>query len=679
MKSNKHSLNAICVLSCVITFISGCSDTNISSNFGFEIGNLSGWHVIGDSYSVTDNTRYDRFRYYLHEGTYHAIGNDSAIGLIRSSVFKITKSGYISLLLSGGQNSDLAYVTIHRKNGSEILKLSNEHYDYGGLSDTYIRYNIDLSEYLNSYVYLQINDNDAAGTINFDDLIIDITQSQLELLETDRYVRLGISLDPNMRKAADTYIRLNAHKIDEERRFSFHLTGETGWINDPNGFSHYDGKIHLYYQHNPYSTNWGPMHWGHATTTDFVTWEYQNVALAPDQDYDSVGAFSGSAIEWNGKYYLVYTGASHAGQVQAIAVSEDGIHFDKYDDNPVISQIDLPIDTTIADFRDPKVFVKDDWVYLIVSARNVSNSYSKLLLYKSQNMTDWQYAGRTFANGATYATTLGVMMECPDLIEFANQDVLIVSPQTVSDHRNKDGNVFIVGNMNWTTGQLENIVMNSIEEIDHGFDFYAPQTMKMPDGRIVMVAWMAGWSRRPITSEFGFAGAMTFPRELKLINSHLYQYPVNELNNYRQNHTNLTFDNIQGVHYDNRLGGVTKDIELSFAPSAGKTGIQVFDDKQGNSVEIYYDDGFLTVRRYGITDGYYVQDAKNNEVSVSLPLVDGRVVLRILIDKYSVEIFGAAGYRTITLTGMPKSDQTHLGVYSDIPNTITVDSYDIVV
>ncbi|MCX7773562.1 MAG: hypothetical protein N2376_10680, partial [Clostridia bacterium] len=95
---------------------------------------------------------------------------------------------------------------------------------------------------------------------------------------------------------ADRYIRENAPTINPKWRPMYHLAAEVGWLNDPNGFIHYKGLYHQFYQHYPYKAEWGPMHWGHATSTDLVKWQYQPVALAPDRAYDQSGCFSGSAI-----------------------------------------------------------------------------------------------------------------------------------------------------------------------------------------------------------------------------------------------------------------------------------------------------------------------------------------------------------------------------------------------
>ena len=90
----------------------------------------------------------------------------------------------------------------------------------------------------------------------------------------------------------------------------FHVTAPTGWINDPNGFSVYDGKIHLFYQYNPYQREWGPMHWGHSVTDDMVRWEQLPAAIAPDQEYDREGCFSGSFFFYDCYKSLIYTGVT---------------------------------------------------------------------------------------------------------------------------------------------------------------------------------------------------------------------------------------------------------------------------------------------------------------------------------------------------------------------------------
>lgn len=94
---------------------------------------------------------------------------------------------------------------------------------------------------------------------------------------------------------ARAYEQTEGERISPEDRPCFHFTPRVGWMNDPNGFSYYGGKYHLFYQYNPYDVHWDAMHWGHAVSDDMLHWAYLPCALAPDEDCDRVGIFSGGA------------------------------------------------------------------------------------------------------------------------------------------------------------------------------------------------------------------------------------------------------------------------------------------------------------------------------------------------------------------------------------------------
>ena len=151
----------------------------------------------------------------------------------------------------------------------------------------------------------------------------------------------------------------------------YHLAARAGWINDPNGLVWFDGWYHAFYQHHPYSTQWGPMHWGHARSKDLVHWEHLPVALAPEGPEDKDGCFSGSAVVDGDTLALIYTGLKFHGdpgdeanlyQVQCLATSRDGIHFERQG---------MVVDTPpgMHHFRDPKVWREGDSWYMIVGAR----------------------------------------------------------------------------------------------------------------------------------------------------------------------------------------------------------------------------------------------------------------------------------------------------------------------
>ena len=179
----------------------------------------------------------------------------------------------------------------------------------------------------------------------------------------------------------------------------FHVTGGIGWINDPNGFAPFKGEYHLFFQYYPYNTKWGPMHWGHVKTKDFIRWERLPAALAPDTDYDKDGCFSGGAVELpDGRHLLMYTGVRNVRrrngklesfQTQCIAIG-NGIDYEKIALNPVIDASMLPEGGSTHDFRDPKIWEEDGHYYAVVGNRSEDDS-GTILLFESADALHWQY------------------------------------------------------------------------------------------------------------------------------------------------------------------------------------------------------------------------------------------------------------------------------------------------
>ena len=170
-----------------------------------------------------------------------------------------------------------------------------------------------------------------------------------------------------LQKARDFEARQGAQIPDPERPV-FHATPTVGWMNDPNGFSVYQGKCHLFYQYHPYSNEWGPMHWGHLTTQDFIHWERLPAALAPDQPFDDAGCFSGGAVELpDGKHLLMYTGvrreqnekgAWHDVQTQCVAIG-DGLNYEKYALNfERIDQLEYRVNISTAPQEQPGTLLR---------------------------------------------------------------------------------------------------------------------------------------------------------------------------------------------------------------------------------------------------------------------------------------------------------------------------------
>lgn len=316
---------------------------------------------------------------------------------------------------------------------------------------------------------------------------------------------------------ANRYIAEQQAAVNPTFRPQAHFVSEVGWINDPNGFVYFRGEYHLFYQFNPYDSVWGPMHWGHAKSKDLVNWEHLPVALAPDQPYDKDGCFSGSAIVKDDVLWLMYTGhiVNEDGtvtQVQNMAFSEDGLHFEKIAQNPVATADGLPDEIIANDFRDPKVFEKNGRYYAVVATKHKDN-VGCIVLLSSADLLDWKYES-IFLKGQAHQ---GHVWECPDYFEIDGQEYLIVSPMRYQAEGNNflniNSNIFVKGHFDLDS---KTFIAEEFYEIDHGHDFYAAQTTTGPEGQRIMIAWMHTWGRTLVTHELGhkWFGQMTLPRQL---------------------------------------------------------------------------------------------------------------------------------------------------------------------
>lgn len=332
-------------------------------------------------------------------------------------------------------------------------------------------------------------------------------------------------------------MRVPAKITNERYRLNYHVSTPSGWMNDPNGFSYYQGYYHIFYQYYPYSSERGPMHWGHYRSQDLIHWEELPIALTPDSPEDDNGCYSGSAIEKDGRLYLIYTGNhyydvndhSRFCQTQNVAYSDDGIHFTKYSGNPVIA---VPPADNSQHFRDPKVWQHGDSYYIIVGSQDKAG-LGRAITYKSTDLLHWEYLGPIAVSQER--DNEGYTWECPDLFSLNGQDVLLCSPQGIAAKGKKYLNLYqtgyFIGKMDYHQNHFEH---GAFQELDHGHDFYAAQTMLTPDNRRIVFGWLDMWHADFPEQADGWCGALTLPRELTLKNNQLYMKPVKELKQLRQ-------------------------------------------------------------------------------------------------------------------------------------------------
>ena len=468
---------------------------------------------------------------------------------------------------------------------------------------------------------------------------------------------------------------------DPATRPLFHIAAPAGWINDPNGFSVYDGRIHLFYQYNPYDREWGPMHWGHSVSTDMIHWEQLPAALAPDQEYDKIGCFSGSAIEADGKHILVYTGVTKVKmedqseqerQNQCIAFG-DGKDYVKYEKNPVVTGDMLPENCSRIDFRDPKIWKENDTYYLIVGSKD-NQQIGQVVLCSSKDLKEWKFETILASNETG---KIGTMWECPDFFPLGDKRVLICSPQNMKaekyEFHNGHNSVYFAGDYDSETHRF---VKKEPHPLDYGMDFYAPQTTELPDGRRIMIAWMKSWDACVIPDSQDWQGMMTLPRELELKDGRIWQKPVREIETYHKNFCKYEKAEIDG---ETTLAGVEgRTIDLTVTLENGD--FTTFSMKLAANDE--YETNFTYHKECGMLeiDRTYCGVTKDivcvRKIKISDP--DGLKTMRFILDRQSIELFINDGQQVATTAICTPQEAKGISFFSDRKMWINVEKYDIV-
>ncbi|MFB5759632.1 glycoside hydrolase family 32 protein [Paenibacillus medicaginis] len=433
-------------------------------------------------------------------------------------------------------------------------------------------------------------------------------------------------------------------------RLNYHLMAEYGWMNDPNGFIHYKEQYHLFYQHYPYEPVWGPMHWGHAVSHDLMKWDYLPVALAPDGVFDRDGCFSGSAIEQDGKLVLMYTGHVVTGpdkdqdykQSQGIALSEDGVTFEKWEGNPVIGYDAVPSMVSRKDFRDPKVFRHSDQYYAVLGSNDAKGN-GLVLLYRSNDLRSWTYVNVLARSDGRF----GDNWECPDLFPLGGRHVFMLSPQRMpaqgEAYRNLHSTMYGIGDFDPVAGTF---TAERYAPVDHGFDFYAPQSTVDDKGRCIIIGWMDMWeSDMPTQQGHHWAGAMSLPREVVIDGGRLLFRPLEETEKYRSNLFEQPVTVLTGEQ-TLETGGDSYELQAVFEFEAGKT--------EEFGLKLRVGGGEETVLSYRPGDGLFRFNRDRSGIGpggerrVYLGQDDGRLELRIFVDKSSVEVFIGDGEYVLT-------------------------------
>jgi beta-fructofuranosidase len=339
------------------------------------------------------------------------------------------------------------------------------------------------------------------------------------------------SLDARGESATEALIRAEAavqaaapRAQADPLRPIFHVTSPAQWVNDPNGPIFHKGIYHLFYQLTPYSDESGIKYWGHARSRDLAKWEHLPIALAPSNDKGEESVWSGCCvINGKGQPMAFYTSIApgkpaldHA--EQWAATSDDDLrHWEKSPANPVLTEA-LHGETKIYDWRDPFIFRDGKRSFMVLggSLNQSKGGQAVVMIYEAENveLTKWKYRGVLFHHPDAEARTA----ECPNFFKLGDEWVLFVSPY---------GKVqYFVGEFDAETCRFRPRTRGLL---DHGPNFYAPNTMIVPDGRRLVWGWVNGFPNGR-----GWNGCLSLPRALSLSrDGQLRQKPAPQLSKLR--------------------------------------------------------------------------------------------------------------------------------------------------
>lgn len=418
----------------------------------------------------------------------------------------------------------------------------------------------------------------------------------------------------------DDTFRGSEDLYSEKYRPQFHFSSRRGWNNDPNGLVYYKGEYHLFYQHNPYGWKWGNMHWGHAVSKDLIHWEELPIALYPHKFGD--WCFSGSAAVDSANTAGFKTGAedvivaayTSTGRGESIAYSNDrGRTFTDYEGNPVVRHTG----------RDPKVIWYEPGKHWVMAVYDEIEGSRGIAFYTSSDLKTWKRESR-----------IEGYYECPEIFELP-----------VDDDRSSMKWVIYAADGSYAIGSFDGRCFNTESgkhQFNYGNCFYASQTwnnIPPEDGRRIQIAW--GRVNMP---GMPFNQMMLFPVVLTLRTTEegirMFAEPVEEIKKtFKHEWRDVRENLLEGI------AGELFDIQVEFVP--------------GDAAEF----GFI-IRGIPVVYDVNAQQIACMDCKAPLKTQNGKISLRILVDRTSIEIFGNNGRIYMPIGAIPPDENKSLGIFS---------------
>ena len=438
-------------------------------------------------------------------------------------------------------------------------------------------------------------------------------------------------------------LKLQAQANNSEYQLRYHIRPTSGLLNDPNGFSYFNGEWNVFYQSFPFGATHGLKSWMRMVSKDLVHWENRGLAVAPDTNFESHGAYSGSAHVVGDQLFLMYTGNHRTADWTRIPY-QVGAWLDQ---NGEVKKLKQPLIEQPAfaseHFRDPQLFEVNEKYYAVIGVQRQSDERGEMVLYQADQVTGaWQFVGPI----NTGIDDLGYMVECPNLVMVDGVPTLIFCPQgLVKDevaYQNIYPNLVLQGeSFDFTSATLQKPC--KLQNLDAGFDVYASQAFNAPDGTAYLISWVGLPDLTYPTDRENWANCLSQVKVLHQKNGQLYQSPVPAMKSLRGK--SQIIDGQVAAVSDH--AGQQIEVEVTIEPNQQGTLWLAADQalKRGLQVKFDTQNGKLILDRSLTDEPTAVEYGSTREIN--LP-VNEAVKLRIFLDHSLVEIFVNDGAQVMT-------------------------------
>lgn len=440
---------------------------------------------------------------------------------------------------------------------------------------------------------------------------------------------------------AEYLLELQAQADQSAYQIRYHIRPSSGLLNDPNGFSYFNGEYHVFYQSFPFGAVHGLKSWMHLSSPDLVHWRNLGLAIAPDTEYDSHGAYSGSAKQIGNQLFIMYTGNVRDDNWVRIPY-QNGAFMDKTGKITKFAQPLFKNPTHISEhFRDPQIVEENGQLYALIGAQDQETKRGLIDVYHANSLHDWQEVGELDFTPAK----LGYMVECPNLVSVDEKQVLIFCPQgleqEVAPYQNIYPNMYVIAQ----GADLANAKLDqagALQNLDEGFDVYATQAFNAPNGQAYAISWVGLPDISYPTDHENWANCLSQVKELHIKNGHLYQTPVPAMKDLRLNKTSFA------DHMEIDQAGQQYELELQIASDQQGCLFLAASSDEKNALKLKFDTehGQLIIDR-SHTDQPFASDFGDSR-KINLAAHQS-LKLDLFIDHSLAEVFINDGEKVATL------------------------------